>query len=41
VKGEALDEKAYVDHLLEALPTEKDREELRKITREPDWIAAS
>jgi hypothetical protein len=41
VKGEPLDEKAYVDHLQEVLPTKKDREELRKITKEPDWIAAS
>jgi hypothetical protein len=40
VKGEPLNEKAYVDHLLEVLPTEKDRAELRKITKEADWIAA-
>jgi benzoyl-CoA 2,3-dioxygenase component B len=41
VKGEGLDEKAYADHLQKVLPTEKDREELRRITKEPDWIAAS
>jgi hypothetical protein len=35
-----LNEKAYVDHLLEVLPTEKDRAELHKITKEADWIAA-
>ena len=29
-----------MDHLQEVLPTEKDRAELRKITKEPDWIAA-
>lgn len=40
VRGEPLDEKAYVDHLQEVLPTGKDREELRKITKEADWIAA-
>ena len=41
VKGEPLDEQAYLDHLQQVLPTEKDRVELRKITKEPDWIAAS
>jgi benzoyl-CoA 2,3-epoxidase subunit B len=40
VRGEPLDEKAYVDHLQAVLPTGKDREELRKITKEADWIAA-
>jgi hypothetical protein len=40
VKGESLDEKAYADHLQEMLPTEKDRAELRRITKEADWIAA-
>ena len=40
VKGEPLDEKAYLDHLQEMLPTEKDRAEVRKITKEADWIAA-
>ena len=40
VKGEPLDEKGYVDHLQEMLPSQKDRAELRKITKEPDWIAA-
>ena len=39
VKGEPLDEKAYAVHLQEVLPTEK-RTELRKITKEADWIAA-
>jgi hypothetical protein len=41
VTGEALDEEAYTRHLQETLPTPKDREELRKITREADWIAAN
>jgi benzoyl-CoA 2,3-epoxidase subunit B len=41
VKGEPLDDKAYADHLQEVLPTEKDRTELRRITKEKDWIAAS
>jgi benzoyl-CoA 2,3-dioxygenase component B len=41
VKGEGLDEKDYADHLQQVLPTEKDREDLRRITKEPDWIAAS
>jgi hypothetical protein len=40
VRGAPLDGKAYVDHLHEVLPTGKDREELRKITKEADWIAA-
>jgi benzoyl-CoA 2,3-dioxygenase component B len=40
VRGAPLDGKAYVDHLQGVLPTEKDREELRKITKEADWIAA-
>lgn len=40
VRGAPLDGKAYVDHLQEVLPTGKDREELRKITKEADWIAA-
>ena len=40
VKGEPLDEKAYADHLQEALPTEKDRAELRRITKEAAGIAA-
>lgn len=41
VTGEALDEEVYARHLQEALPTQKDREELRKITREAGWIAAN
>lgn len=41
VKGVPLDEKAYLDHLQQVLPTDKDRVELRKITKEPDWIVAS
>jgi benzoyl-CoA 2,3-dioxygenase component B len=41
VTGEALDEEAYTRHLQETLPTPKHREELRKITREADWIAAN
>ena len=40
VKGELLEGEAYARHLQEVLPTETDREELRKITKEPDWIAA-
>jgi hypothetical protein len=41
VTGEILDEAAYTRHLEEALPTPKDREDLRKITREAGWIAAN
>jgi hypothetical protein len=41
VKGEPLDEKAYLDHLQQVLPTDEDRAELRKITKEPDWIATN
>ena len=41
VTGDALDEEVYARHLQEALPTQNDREELRKITREADWIAAN
>lgn len=41
VTGEALDEEAYARHLQQALPRQKDRDELRKITREGDWIAAN
>ena len=41
VTGEALDEEAYARHLQAALPSQKDREELRKITREAGWIAAN
>lgn len=41
VTGEALDEEAYSRHLQEVLPTPKDREELRKTTREAGWIAAN
>jgi benzoyl-CoA 2,3-epoxidase subunit B len=41
VRGEPLDEKAYARHLQEVLPTEKDRGELRQITKEADWIAAN
>jgi len=40
VSGAALGEEAYTRHLEEALPTQKDREELRKITAEAGWIAA-
>lgn len=40
VRGEFLEEEAYARHLQEVLPNEKDREELRKITKEPDWIMA-
>jgi benzoyl-CoA 2,3-dioxygenase component B len=39
VTGETLEEDAYGRHLEEVLPTEKDREALRTIAREPDWIA--
>ena len=39
VKGEALDEEAYARHLREALPTEEDRQKLRQLTKEADWIA--
>jgi benzoyl-CoA 2,3-dioxygenase component B len=42
VKGEPFDEEeAYARHLQDVLPLQKDREELRKITKEADWIAAS
>ena len=41
VTGETLDEDAYARYLEEVLPTEKDREALQTITREPDWIAAN
>lgn len=41
VTGDALDEEVSARHLQEALPTQNDREELRKITREADWIAAN
>lgn len=41
VTGEALDEKAHARHLQEALPTQKDREELRTITRDAGWISAN
>jgi hypothetical protein len=41
VQGESLDEEAYARHRQEVLPSQKDREELRKITKEADWIAAS
>jgi len=41
VKGEPLDEKAYADHLQEVLPAEKDRAELRRITKEAGWIAGA
>jgi benzoyl-CoA 2,3-dioxygenase component B len=41
VTGEVLDEDAYTRHLQEALLTEKDRDELRRITQEVGWIAAA
>ena len=41
VKGEPLDEKAYIDHLQEVLPTDRDRAELRRITKETGWIASA
>jgi benzoyl-CoA 2,3-dioxygenase component B len=41
VRGELLDKEAYVQHLQDVLPTEKDRAELRRITQEADWIAAN
>ena len=41
VAGETLGEEAYARHLQDVLPTQTDREELRKITREADWIAAN
>lgn len=41
VTGKTLDEEAYARHLQETLPTQKDRDELRKMTREAGWIAAS
>jgi benzoyl-CoA 2,3-dioxygenase component B len=37
--GELLDEKAYSRHLEAVLPTAADREKLRGITKEGDWIA--
>jgi benzoyl-CoA 2,3-epoxidase subunit B len=41
VSGDLLDEEHYARHLREVLPTETDRERLRKITKEPGWIAAA
>jgi hypothetical protein len=41
VTGETLDEESYARHLQEALPTQADGEELRKITREADWTPAN
>jgi benzoyl-CoA 2,3-dioxygenase component B len=41
VTGEALEEAAYTRHLQEVLPGDKDREELRKVTREAGWIAGA
>jgi benzoyl-CoA 2,3-dioxygenase component B len=40
-KGDSLDEEAYARHLEEVLPTQKDREELRKITKTAGWITAT
>lgn len=39
VRGELLDEEAYGRHLQEVLPTPKDRETIRTIMNDPDWIA--
>lgn len=39
VRGEPLDEAAYARHLEEVLPAAKDRETVRGIMKEPDWIA--
>jgi benzoyl-CoA 2,3-dioxygenase component B len=39
VRGEPVDEAAYTRHLEEMLPTQKDRETIRAIVKEPDWIA--
>ncbi len=39
VKGELLDEEAYSRHLEAVLPSITDREKLRKIMKEPNWIA--
>ncbi len=41
VTGELLDQEAYTRHLEEVLPTQKDREKLRLIVKEPDWITAN
>jgi benzoyl-CoA 2,3-dioxygenase component B len=41
VKGELLDEEHYARHLQEVLPNKTDREKLRKVTQEPDWIASA
>ncbi|HEY7320393.1 MAG TPA: hypothetical protein VIE89_22740, partial [Candidatus Binatia bacterium] len=41
VNGAPLDEKAYMEHLQEVLPTDKDRAELRRFTKETGWIASS
>jgi benzoyl-CoA 2,3-dioxygenase component B len=40
VRGDLLDEERYARHLEEVLPTKADREALRKVTQEPDWIGA-
>jgi benzoyl-CoA 2,3-epoxidase subunit B len=41
VKGAELDEIAYATHLEDVLPSAEDRAELRKIAKEPGWIAAT
>lgn len=41
VRGKPLDEEAYTRHLGEVLPTESDRQELRRLMKEPDWIAVA
>jgi hypothetical protein len=41
VRGEVLDEAGYATHLEEVLPSAVDRATLRKIAKEPDWIAAT
>jgi hypothetical protein len=41
VTGEALEESAYMRHLQEVLPGEKNREELGRIMRVAGWIAAT
>ena len=39
VTGEALDQAAYEAHLAAVLPSAVEREALKKLSKEPDWIA--
>jgi hypothetical protein len=41
VNGEALDQTAYEAHLAAVLPSAVERAALKKLAKEPDWIAAN